>query len=298
MTARESAASASASADADRYAVIGHPVEHSLSPKIHQLFAQQTGQALTYEKLPAPVDGFAMVAEAFFAAGGKGLNVTVPFKGAAAQWVQECESAAAAAGAVNTISVRSGRYLGYNTDGIGLTTDLSANLGWQIEDKSLLVLGAGGAVNGIIRPLLALRPRSLTVANRSVDKAQSLVRALATTESNVKIDCCALDAVMDAMGAGYDVVVNGTSAGLAGEGALIAPAAARGAYCYDLLYNVQVGAQTPFCAWAAAAGAASVSDGLGMLVEQAAAAFYLWRGVRPDTARVQAELTRAQADKG
>ncbi|MCZ6712279.1 MAG: shikimate dehydrogenase [Gammaproteobacteria bacterium] len=278
----------------DRYAVIGQPVAHSLSPNIHRLFAEQTDQDLTYDKLPAPVDGFAAAAEAFFASGGNGLNVTVPFKSVAARWVDELDKVASAAGAVNTIVTQSGRSRGYNTDGVGLTRDLCDNLGWEIGDKSLLVLGAGGAVRGIIRSLLSLQPRSLTLANRTVETAQSLIAELRNLHSNVEVEFCALDAT----DAGYDLVVNGTSAGLSGEGALVVERTVQGAFCYDLVYSAQAGVQTPFCAWASDVGAAGVSDGLGMLVEQAAQAFYLWRGVRPETAPVIAELRGRRSRRG
>lgn len=273
----------------DRYAVIGHPVEHSLSPKIHGLFARQTSQTLTYDKLPAPADGFVAVAEHFFAAGGKGLNVTLPFKGVAADWVQERDAAAEAAGAVNTIAVRSGRYLGYNTDGVGLIRDLRDNEGCVIAGKVLLVLGAGGAVNGVIRPLLGLLPASLTLANRSAEKAQALTDMLRSTGNDVEVHGCGLDELHGQ----YDVVINATSAGLSGRGDLVAESAVRGAFCYDLLYASQPGTMTPFCRWAASVGAAQACDGLGMLVEQAAEAFSIWRGVRPATAPVLAELRRA-----
>ncbi|MFP6814613.1 MAG: shikimate dehydrogenase [Pseudomonadales bacterium] len=270
----------------DRYAVIGQPVAHSLSPTIHRLFAEQTDQDLTYDKMSAPVDGFAPAAEEFFAAGGKGLNVTLPFKSMAAQWVDELDVVASAAGAVNTIVAGSGCRRGYNTDGVGLTTDLCDNLGVDIAGKSLLLLGAGGAVRGIVRSLLALQPRALTVANRTVETAQSLIGELQSLASSVEIEFRALDATDD----DYDVVVNGTSAGLSGEGAVVVERSVHGAFCYDLVYSAKAGAQTPFCAWASAVGAAGVSDGLGMLVEQAAEAFHLWRGVRPKTAPVIAEL--------
>ncbi len=274
----------------DRYAVIGHPVEHSLSPQIHRLFAQQTGQQLSYDKLPAPVDGFRQVAEAFFAAGGKGLNVTVPFKSLAAEWVDTRDPAAAAAAAVNTIALESGRRVGYNTDGVGLTVDLCRNHGCAIAGKDLLVLGAGGAIKGILRPLLALQPRSLTIANRTAAKARRLIDELHADGFTVALDSCGLDALRGR----YDVVVNGTSAGLSGEGALIAESAVRGAFCYDLLYSAHAGVPTPFCRWAEQAGAAQVSDGLGMLVEQAAEAFFIWRAVRPATGPVLAELRRVR----
>lgn len=273
----------------DRYAVIGNPVEHSLSPTIHGLFARQTGQQMSYEKLPA--DEFRSAADAFFAGGGRGLNVTVPFKSDAASWVNETDEAARAAGAVNTIALRDGRYRGFNTDGTGLVTDLCENESCPVKGMKVLVLGAGGVVKGVVRPLLDLAPRSLTVANRTPGKARALGDQLAdelrAEGSDVAVSGCGLD---ETDAAAYDLVINGTSAGLAGEGALIAPAAVRGAFCYDLLYSADPGVDTPFCAWAAGAGAAKVCDGLGMLVEQAAAAFAIWRGTRPDTAAVLAEL--------
>jgi shikimate dehydrogenase len=278
----------------DRYAVIGQPVAHSLSPDIHRLFAEQTDQELRYDKLSAPVDGFAGAAEAFFASGGKGLNVTVPFKTIAAQWVDELDGVASAAGAVNTIVARSGSRRGFNTDGVGLTRDLCDNLGWEIAGKSLLVLGAGGAVRGIVRSLLALQPRSLTVANRTVETAQSLIDELQNLDSGVEIELRALDAT----DADYDVVVNGTSAGLSGEGAVVVERSVHGALCYDLVYSAQTDTQTPFCAWASGVGAAGVSDGLGMLVEQAAESFHLWRGVRPETAPVITGLRGGGSEGG
>lgn len=268
----------------DRYAVIGNPVEHSLSPKIHGLFAGQTDQQMSYQKLPA--EEFSGAAESFFAGGGKGLNVTVPFKSDAAAWVDETDEAARAAGAVNTIALRDGRYRGYNTDGTGLITDLRENEKCMVKEMNVLVLGAGGAVKGVVRPLLGLAPRSLTLANRNPSKARTLADALRAEGTEVAISGCGLDEIQRE----YHVVINGTSAGLAGEGALIAPAAVRGAFCYDLLYSAEPGVDTPFCAWAAAAGAAKACDGLGMLVEQAAAAFAIWRGVRPDTVPVLAQL--------
>lgn len=286
--------SKAATGSMDRYAVIGQPVEHSLSPKIHQAFARQTNQTLRYDRLPAPADDFTAVAEAFFAAGGKGLNVTVPFKSVAAGWVDACDPASAAAGAVNTIALESGRFLGYNTDGVGFVTDLCENQGCSVSGKALLVLGAGGAAKGIIRPLLNLRPASLTLANRTQATARTLADEVRAAASGVAIESCGLDGALLAEGGAddgaYDVVVNATSAGLSGEGGLVRDSVARGAFCYDLLYSTQRGAPTPFCAWAARAGAGQVSDGIGMLVEQAAESFRIWRGVRPATAGVLAEL--------
>lgn len=271
----------------DRYAVIGHPVQHSLSPVIHRLFAEQTGQQLHYGKLAAAPDAFAQVASEFFAGGGKGLNVTVPFKGAAAQWVNRCDEAAKAARAVNTIALESASTVGYNTDGPGLVADLKANLGWSLADKRLLILGAGGAVRGVIRPLLDCRPAELTVANRTVATARGLVEEVGGPDRRMGLRWCALD---EAHGP-YDVVINGTSAGLQGVGSLVSSSAVHGARCYDLLY-AQPGARTAFCAWAGEQGAVEASDGLGMLVEQAALAFLIWRGVRPETAPVIDHLRR------
>jgi shikimate dehydrogenase len=270
----------------DRYAVIGQPVAHSLSPTIHRLFAEQTGQTLSYDKLPAPADDFAGVAEEFFAAGGQGLNVTVPFKSTAAHWVHTLDSAAQAAGAVNTIAVKSGRFRGYNTDGVGLTTDLGGNHGCEIAGKAVLVLGAGGAVKGVARPLMALGPRTLTIANRTVQSAQALAAQLSDDDQGVEVIGCGLNEPTG----GYDVVINGTSAGLEGQGAILAESAVRGAFCYDMLYKAGRDTQTPFCSWALDAGAMGVCDGLGMLVEQAAEAFWIWRGVRPETAPVLERL--------
>ena len=263
----------------DLYAVIGHPVAHSLSPRIHAEFAAATGQALRYDAIDA--ERFAPAAEQFFAAGGRGLNVTVPFKADAWGWVDERDAAAASSGAVNTIVVRGNRTRGCNTDGLGLARDLAANLGWPVAGARTLVIGAGGAARGIVAALLDAGAADLTIANRTRAKAEALGRAFG-------IAACGIDEVEGA----WDLVLNGTSAGLAGEGALVAPAAVAGARCYDLLYAQR--GQTPFCRWAAASGARAVRDGLGMLVEQAAEAFCLWRKVRPDTADVLAALLREQ----
>ena len=266
----------------DRYAVIGNPIAHSLSPRIHAAFARATGEDLSYGTIEAPVDGFADAAAVFFASGqglalGQGLNVTLPFKVDAWRWVDSHDAAATAAGAVNTIVRRQGSMHGCNTDGIGLVNDLTGRLDWHIDGARTLILGAGGAAQGIVAPLKDAGAAALTVANRTVAKARWLARRFG-------IRGCALDEV----GGGWDLVINGTSAGLAGTGDLVAPAAVVGSRCYDLFYT-RDGA-TPFCAWAARHDARAVADGLGMLVEQAAQAFYLWRGVRPETAPVLALL--------
>lgn len=260
-----------------RYAVIGNPVEHSLSPRIHAAFARAEGQDIRYDKLRAPVDGFATAAQTFFASGGRGLNVTVPFKEHAWRWVDCHDAAAATSGAVNTIVVEGNAMRGCNTDGAGLVRDLSANLGWELAGARTLIVGAGGASRGIIAPLVDAGVCELTVANRTKAKAEFLAQRFGIAAAG-----------LDEVGAGWDLVVNATSAGLHGAGGILPPTAVAGARCYDLLYAAD--GQTPFCRWAADHGAREARDGLGMLVEQAAEAFLLWRGVRPHTHEVLAAL--------
>ncbi len=255
----------------DRYAVIGNPVAHSLSPEIHQIFATQTGERLCYEKLPAPQTGFREIAESFFAAGGLGLNVTLPFKVDAFDWVDETHGAALRAGSVNTIKLEDGNTHGFSTDGEGLVADLRA-LGIEVAGRDLLVLGAGGAVQAVLPSLIDAGARRLVVANRTAAKARALAdRYPGPVESRP----------LEALAPGFDLVINGTAAGLQGTGALIDERIVRDLACYDMLYARD--GDTPFCRWATAAGAATVADGLGMLVEQAGAAFAIWRGVHPET---------------
>ncbi len=270
------------SAMAGHYAVIGHPIDHSLSPLIHRQFAQDTGQPLTYDLLPAAADGFATAANAFFAgdagavdAPAAGLNVTLPFKEQAAVWVDRLDPAAQLAGAVNTIRrAEDGTFEGFNTDGSGLLADLQTNLGWSIAGARVLLIGAGGASRGALDALLSAEPAQLVLANRTLAKAQELVVQVAPAASNVRV--CAPAEVDGA----FDIVINATSASLGGQGALVPTAAVKGAQCYDMLYAPT---QTVFSGWALSHGATWAVDGLGMLLEQAAAAFLLWRGVRPDT---------------
>ena len=273
----------------DRYAVIGNPVEHSLSPMIHGLFAAQTGSALTYEKLPSPVDDFVNTVHRFFAEGGCGLNVTVPFKAQAAAWVSELSSDARDAGVVNTIAPKSGGFMGFNTDGTGLVHDLAVNLGVELAGLRLLLLGAGGAARGIVRPLLGQGLAHITVANRGEARARELVTELQPEFDEVEIVARSLSQVAGR----FDVVINATSAGLSGTGEIIDAAIVRGAFCYDLVYGAQ--GSTPFCSWALSAGADTATDGLGMLVEQAAEAFQVWRGIRPQTPPVLAQMREAQS---
>ena len=276
-----------------RYAVIGNPVEHSLSPRIHAAFAHATGEALQYGTIAAPEDGFAAATERFFADGGAGLNVTLPFKLDAWRWVDSHDDAAGEAEAVNTIvpkperAGREGRpsMHGCNTDGVGLVRDLEANLGWRLAGARTLVLGAGGAVQGVLGPLKRAGVAELTIANRTRAKAERLAQRFGVASCD-----------LTAAGGGWDVVVNGTSVGVGAStgsalSALIPSEAIAGSRCYDMVYALD--GATPFCRWAAEQGAAETSDGLGMLVEQGAEAFFLWRGKRPDTAAVLGELGRS-----
>jgi shikimate dehydrogenase len=264
----------------DRYAVIGNPVAHSKSPTIHAAFAQATGQALTYERLLAPRDGFVATAERFVAEGGKGLNVTIPFKLEAFALSRERSARAASAGACNTLAWRGDHWYGDNTDGAGLLRDLIHNVGATIAERDVLVLGAGGAARGILQPLLREAPRRVVIANRTASRATELAAAFAGMGPVSALPPPAI------AGQRFDVVINATSIGLGSEVPRdLWPAGlfASGALAYDLVYaNVK----TPFLAWAIEQGAAKTADGLGMLIEQAAESFELWRGIRPETAPV------------
>lgn len=263
----------------DRYAVFGNPIGHSKSPRIHAEFARQTGQDLSYEAILAPVDDFAGALRAFRAAGGLGANVTVPFKEQAYALAERLSARAEAAGAVNTLSFSAMGIEGDNTDGIGLVHDLSGNLGFDLAGKRILLLGAGGAARGVVLPLLEQRPAALRIANRTAAKALELAARFG----------CQGGGFDDLAGDSFDLVVNATSASLAGDAPpLSAGVYAPGALAYDMMY----GRDTPFMQAARQAGA-RVADGLGMLVEQAAEAFFIWRGVRPATAPVIARLRNA-----
>lgn len=271
----------------DRYAVIGNPVSHSRSPAIHAAFARQTDQSLTYEALLAPVDGFAAAVEQFRAGGGRGVNVTVPFKLDAFALADSHSPRALAAGAVNTLVFRNDGIFGDNTDGAGLVRDLGHNLACPLAGRRVLLLGAGGAARGALLPLLAERPASLTVANRTVDKAVTLVDTFRPHAADVALDGCGFDALA---GRHFDVVINATAASLANEAPPLPPALyADGALAYDMMYGR---GDTAFLAAARREGAQRLADGLGMLVEQAAESFLLWRGVRPDTAPVLVDIRR------
>ncbi len=267
----------------DRYGVMGYPVSHSRSPVIHRLFALQTGEPLQYELLQVTPDKLETAIRQFQRTGGKGLNITVPHKQAVVRLCDQLSERAATAGAVNTLSFRSGEIHGDNTDGIGLLRDLAVNHGFGIEDSRILVLGAGGATRGIVGPLLEMQPASLCIANRTLDKAEALAERFVASGP---ITACSFDAVPVAEK--YDLIINATSAGVKGE-APPYPAAAvsRETFCYDLSYGLS---PTPFSTWAREQGAALSIMGWGMLVEQAAESFHIWRGVRPDTAPVLKQM--------
>lgn len=256
----------------DRYAVIGNPIAHSLSPKIHRAFAVATGENVRYEALLAA--DFGRECDAFFENGGRGLNVTLPFKLDAFNWVDQVDASAQEARAVNTVVATEGYFKGHNTDGIGLLRDLCRNLGVDLEEKRVLVLGAGGAVRGVLGPLTRARPESLIIANRTIDKAKAVSSEFYGVEH----------IPLGALGVDYDVVINGTSIGLDVQSSfegLIDQSVIEGAFCYDMFYVLD--GETPFCKWSREHGAAGVAGGLGMLIEQAAEAFLLWRGIRPPT---------------
>lgn len=268
---------------ADRYAVIGNPVAHSKSPWIHAKFAEQTGEAIDYGSLLAPVGGFAAAVAAFRTSGGKGANVTLPFKEEAYALSSELSERARAARAVNTLLFSKSAVLGDNTDGCGLTRDLTLNRGFSIPGRRVLLLGAGGAARGVLLPLLEERPAALVIANRTIEKARQLVELLPGRRDEA-VSVCGYDGLG---GESFDLVINATSAGLTNTALPLPPRLfSPGSLAYEMMY----GRETAFMRQARADGAARISDGLGMLVEQAAESFFLWRGVRPLTAPVLSEL--------
>jgi len=269
-----------------RFAVVGNPVKHSRSPAIHEAFSRQTGIPLHYGLLESPLDGFARSVEDFFAQGGRGLNVTVPFKEEAhALCGTGLSERARLAGAVNTLWMQDGRLRGCNTDGVGLLADI-ARQGIDVSGKRVLLIGAGGAAKGALFPLLEAGCARLRIVNRSAGRALGLKDHLDAqlAEHAGKVSAGGLDRAEGE----WDIVINATSSSLAGEAPAITGAGyAPGALAYDMMYGPR---PTPFLVQARAAGAGHVADGLGMLVEQAAEAFFIWNGVRPDAAPVLAHL--------
>lgn len=277
----------------DRYAVMGNPVAHSKSPRIHTLFAAQTDQDLVYEAIRVEPGDFAAAVERFRAAGGRGLNITVPFKPEAHAYADRCSERAERAGAVNTLVLDDPAVYGDNTDGPGLVRDLTVNQGYRLTDRKILLVGAGGATRGVLAPLLAERPAELVIANRTAERALALAERFADAALGCDLHGgglrgCGLDELRNRR---FDLVINATAAGLSGEvPALPDELLADGAWCYDLFYADR---PTPFLRWAAEHNAARRIDGLGMLIEQAAESFLIWRGVRPETGPVIAALRSA-----
>ena len=267
----------------DRYALFGLPLGHTKSPLIHAAFARETGQDLSYEAIEAPADGFAAAVDRFRAAGGRGCNVTLPFKRDAFAYATELTERARLAGAVNCMKFDSARGVGENFDGLGLVNDIQVNLGVPLRGRRVLLLGAGGAARGALPPFLAQAPEVLVIANRTVAKATAL--GVEFTRHGRLI----AGGYADCADARFDVVVNATSASLRGELPPLSPAVfTAGALAYDLVYGKGL---TPFLRLARDAGAGPLADGVGMLVEQAAEAFAWWRGVRPATRPLIERLT-------
>ena len=270
----------------DRYAVFGNPIKHSKSPDIHARFAQQCSQTMIYRAVRIETEGFATAATQFFEGGGAGLNVTVPFKREAFEFADRLSERASRAGAVNTLArAEDGAIEGDNTDGIGLVRDLIANLGWAVQGLRVLLIGAGGAARGVLEPLLQEKPRELLVVNRTAARAEQLAQEFADFGPLV-------GGAYELIGARqFDLVINATSAGLSGAvpdlpGSLLTERSC----CYDMVYGAE---PTAFMRWSAHHAAWAVADGLGMLVEQAAESFYIWRGARPDTGPVINQLREA-----
>jgi shikimate dehydrogenase len=268
---------------ADRYGVMGYPVSQSRSPVIHHLFALQTGEQIHYERLRVSPERLEEAVRQFQQTGGKGLNVTVPHKRAVCRLVDHLSERASLAGAVNTLTFRNNEVYGDNTDGVGLLRDLTVNLGLTITDTNILLLGAGGATRGIVGPLLEMRPSAVLIANRTLKRAEELVDRFS---SHGNISACRFSDTP--VSKTFHLIINATSAGLKGE---VPPypetAVSNRSFCYDLSYGAN---STPFCAWARQHGAGRCVMGWGMLVEQAAESFHIWRGIRPDTAPVLEEL--------
>lgn len=267
---------------------MGNPIAHSLSPRIHHLFARQTGQSLSYDALLVEADGFAQAVAAFLIAGGKGLNVTIPFKQEAYELADELSPRAQRAGAVNTLLIHDdGTLLGDNTDGVGLVRDLTRNLKLTLSEKQILLLGAGGAARGVLAPLLEQKPARLLIANRTAERAVQLANSFSDLGA---VKGCGFNALS---GPGFDIVINATAAGLQGRvpdlpGDVIAPHSC----CYDMMYG---SLPTAFMHYAQQHGAQHTFDGLGMLVEQASESFLIWRGLRPDTGPVIEALRQLTA---
>jgi shikimate dehydrogenase len=268
----------------ERYGVMGYPVSHSRSPVIHKLFALQTGQNIQYELLQVAPDKLEQAVRQFQRTGGKGLNITVPHKRPVSRLCDQLSERASTAGAVNTLVFQDNEIFGDNTDGIGLLRDLAINFSINLEGSNILILGAGGATRGITGPLLEMLPQSLVIANRSLGRAQELVDQF---EDSGPISACRFNGLPPMQD--FDLVINATSAGVRGDTPPYPKSAVTDkTFCYDLSYGLQ---PTPFSVWARERGAVRSVMGWGMLVEQAAESFHLWRGVRPDTTPVLKQMS-------
>jgi shikimate dehydrogenase len=266
------------------YAVIGNPIAHSLSPFIQQQFASQTHQFMDYQKILAPKEEFATVLNDFFKQGGQGANITLPFKQEAWRLMQKCSLAANLARAVNTVLLLSdGGMFGDNTDGIGLKRDLTQNHGLQLTGKKILLLGAGGAARGVVMPLLTLQPLSITIANRTSKTAILLAEEFSAHGQVIACD-------FEQLPGHFDLIINATSAGLQGDLPKLPPKLFTSQTdCYDMVYGQEL---TPFLRYAKQMAVRKIMNGLGMLVEQAAESFYIWRGIRPETTPVLKQLRK------
>lgn len=271
----------------DRYAVIGNPISHSLSPQIHRIFAEQTFQQLDYQPILVELNGLT-AALSQFSLDMKGVNVTLPFKEEAFHLVHSVTPRAKLAGAVNTIRFDPGGVrFGDNTDGVGFIRDVKQHHGFSLQDKHILILGAGGAVRGVLSDILQEKPEKLMIANRTLHKADLLVKEFSHLGA---IEACLFSQLK---GLSFDMVINATSASLKNEPLMLPTHLLnKNAYCYDMVYGKGL---TRFLQWAHAEGAALVSDGIGMLIEQAAESFYIWRGIKPVTHEVFNQLTNLNA---
>lgn len=262
----------------DLYAVVGNPISHSKSPRIHSLFASETGEPVEYTAIQAPLDDFAGTVKQFFERGGKGLNVTVPFKEEAWKLAGRRTERAENAGAANTLyQDDDGVLTADNTDGCGIVRDLVGNHDVALKNARILLLGAGGAVRGVLGPILAEHPASVTIANRTVARAEALVDLFIPVAGETRLSACGFEQPCEP----YDLIINGTSASLQGDLPPLSPKViAQGTVIYDMMYSLQT---TTFNQWSLEQGAQIVHDGLGMLVEQAAESFRIWRGINPAT---------------
>lgn len=266
----------------DKYAVIGNPIAHSKSPEIHRRFAEQCGQLMTYEAICSTEEDFKKDVTNFFK-DGSGLNVTLPFKLQAFEFADELSEQAKKAGAVNTLALKSGKIVGHNTDGIGLVRDITKNHHQLIENKKVLLLGAGGAARGVILPLIENGAKELIIANRTEKKAKKLVEFFKASDLLKAISLEDVPAQKD-----IDIIINASSAGLSGASANL-PEHLEKCFCYDMVYSAK---ETPFITEAKQKGCKHHADGLGMLVEQAAESFFIWRNLRPDTKPILESLRK------